>query len=419
MAMKNTTSKSASRWSVVLVYCLGIFAVVLPSSSQAQGWKFEPKVRVGVEYDDNTDLAFRTDQEIESTGYLLDLRADINYRSPTTLFSLQPKAVLKNYSDESQFDSDDYFLRSQFIHRGRKSSIGFLLKYQEEAVRTAEQSNVDLDIDDPDELTDDSTARVFLSGTRDRLLLAPNWDYQLSSISSIGARISYTDVGYSGAASSLFLNDYSDVRLNLDYRRTFSDVNTGLLTITTRKFDPDNSASDTTGYGITAGFSHELSEKTRIRALFGFENIDQEGFGDDVEAVGSITLSRTLETIRMFAQYRRSAGASGSGAVSVRDAFSLNFDRRLNERIGAGLGVRVEQTEAAGGVVSIDDRNYFQIQGRFKWYLSRSFVAETEYSYTISDFSDSPGIGTIAGERANSNRVSIWLIYQPRTTPSL
>jgi hypothetical protein len=417
--MNNKTMMSASHWSVVLVYCLAVFAVLVPSSSQAQGWKFEPKVRAGVEYDDNADLAFRTDQEIEATGYILDLRADLNYTSPTKLFSLQPKAVFKRYSDESQFDTDDYFLRSHFRHKGQKTTIGFRFDYQQEAIRTAEQSNVDLDTVDPDELTDDSTARVFLTGTRDRLILAPSWAYQLSNISSIGARLQYIDVGYNGAAASLFLDDYSDVRLNLDYSRGFSDVNTGLMTITARKFDPESSAGVTTGYGVMAGFSHELSEKTRIRALFGFESIEQEGFDDDLEPGGSRTRSRTLEIIRMFVQYRRSISAGGSGAVSVRDAFSLNFDRRLNERISAGLGFRVYQTRASGGVVSIDDRNYLQIQGRFQWYLSRPLIAEAYYSYTISDFSDSPGIGSIAGERANSNRVGIWLVYQPRTNPRL
>lgn len=407
--MKNNSSVPSLRLPELLVFCMILCAVALPHSAEAQDWKFEPIVRVGGEYDDNARLDVRTDQEVDITGYLLDLSADIEYSSPTTAFFLQPSALVRNYSD-SVFDAEDYYVRSDFSRQGQLNTIGFRSRFDHESVRTAERSNVDLAVDDPDEIIDDSTGRVILSGTRDRLRMTPYWNYRLSSTSLIDVRLDYFDVGYDDVLAGQLV-DYSDTRLNLNYRRRFSDVNTGLLTVTARRYDADNALGDITGYGVMAGFDYALSQKTRLRAMVGFEDAEQTGFQYDPEPVALLTLNRNLQTIRMFAQYRRSVSGGGGGRVSVVDSFTLNFERRLSERVGAGLGVRAYQVTGGGGL-SIDERDYVQLQSSFQWYLSRSFVLEADYRYTVDDVSGIGGTG-----RANSNQINLWLVYQPKTVP--
>ena len=209
--MKTNIWKAVSlpRPFVLLSICISIIAAALPDFAQAQDWRFEPIVKFGVEYDDNATLHIRTDEEVVLEGLLLDIRADINYVSPTTSFFLQPRALLRNYPDEPDFDSDDYFLRSQFRYRGQSSTIGFRFNYDHQTVRTAERDISDLEIDDPDELTDDDTGLVLLSGTRNKMRILPYWNYQLSDVSSIGANIEYFDVGYADVFT-LFLADYTD-----------------------------------------------------------------------------------------------------------------------------------------------------------------------------------------------------------------
>jgi hypothetical protein len=143
----------------------------------------------------------------------------------------------------------------------------------------------------------------------------------------------------------------------------------------------------------------------------GLAETEQTGFDTDPEFVGDIRLTRDLETIRFFAQYRREYEGGGAGTVSVRDSFNLNFKRRLNERISAGLGVRAYQRR---GELSLNSgREYVQLQSSLAWYLSKSFVVEVDYRYTVIDR------GVELGERANSNRISLWLVYQPKTIPRL
>ena len=403
----------------LLIFCMAVLAIASPNSAQAQEWRFEPIVRVGGEFDDNATLDIRTDEEVELSGLLLDLKADIRYSSATTSFFVQPRVLSRNYDvksdvelDESEYDSDDFFLRSQFIYTGKSNTIGFRGTFDEQEVRTAERAISDLDIDDPVDITDDDTGRVVLVGSRSKWQFAPSWDYQLSNISSIGAELDYVDVQYEDVFAGL-LRDYTDARLNLNYRRTFSNVNTGLLTVTARQYDTAAAFEGISGYGVMGGFERALSEKMTLTAMFGFEDTQQTGVEYDPEVVGSVTLTRNLETIRMFAQYRRTVSASGAGRLAVRNAVNLNFRRRLSEKISAGLGIRAYQSSDLGSSAFIEDRNYVQLQSTFLWYLSRAFVIEASYRYTVNDR------GAEIGGRSNSNQINLWFTYQPRTIPKI
>jgi hypothetical protein len=367
---------------------------------------------VGGEYDDNATLNIRSDSETELTGLLADLRARVEYTSARNMFLVEPRVTVRDYGDESQFNSDDYFLRSLFMHDGQSSSFSFRANYDRQTVRTAERAVSDIDVDDPDEITDDDTGRVILEGVRNKWRLSPGWSYRLSNISRISADLDYFDVGYEDEVTGT-LSDYTDARLNVNYARGFSNVNTALITVTGRRFDTAARSRDITGFGVLAGFERELSEQMTVTAMIGLEDTDQQGFDADPEVVGHVTLRRDLDTIRMFARYRRSIMGSGGGRLTIRDALNLNFKRRLNERITAGLGIRAYHSEGIGADISIDDRNYVQLQSTFLWYLSTSLVVEASYRYTISDRS------AAIGERANSNQVNLWFVYQPRTVPRL
>lgn len=413
--MKRTRNNTTSRGLPLVsrVSCIAILAVFSTGIAQAQSWKFEPIVKVGGEYDDNASLHIRTDQEIKLTGLLLELKADIKYTSERTTFSVQPRAVFRDYgSADEQFNSEDFFLRSRFRHIGNSSSFGFRANYDQQTVRTAERAIADIEIDDPDEITDDDTGRVILEGDRNKWRFSPSWDYGLSNVSTVGLDLDYYDVGYDGQiAGTLF--DYTDARLNLNYRRAFSDVNTGLLTLTGRRYDSAATVNDITGVGLLVGFQHRFSEQMQVTAMIGMEDTDQPGTLLDPEVVGHVTLIRNLDTIRLFVRYKRSVNASGGGRLNVRDSINLNFRRRLSEKISAGLGIRAYQSERIVNAASFDDRQYIQLRSTFLWYLSQSMVIETSYRYTISDRN------SIAGERSNSNQINVWFVYQPRTIPRL
>jgi hypothetical protein len=231
-------------------------------------------------------------------------------------------------------------------------------------------------------------------------------------LSTIGARLNYRDTRYDDVFAGI-LADYSDTRLDLSYRRSFSDVTAWEIILTGRRYDAETLAEDIDGYGASAGIIHRLSEKTRVVARIGFEDTDESDADTDPEVTGSVALVRNLETIRLLAQYRRSVSSGGAGRVSVRDSLDLNFRRRLSEKISAGLGVRAYQSKKVGGSDSDEDRDYVQLRSSLRWYLTRSFIIEADYRYTVQDRSED------FGERANSNQVNLWVTYQPKTTPEI
>ena len=161
-----------------------------------------------------------------------------------------------------------------------------------------------------------------------------------------------------------------------------------------------------TGAGINAGFERELSETSRLKAVLGVEDTDQGLEDTDVNWVGDISLTRRLQTITLLAQYRRTINASGRGFVSVRDSINLNFTRRLNERISAGLGVRAYQDSGVSSDAGSAGNDYLQLRAQVTWNMTRTWSLEGNYRYTFSD-------REVLGESANSNNVTVWLTYRP------
>jgi hypothetical protein len=397
----------ASRSKTIIQIAVAAALILVSSVSTAQ-WRFEPIVKVGGEYDDNATLDDRTDQEISLSGYLLEGVLDITYSSPLTTFSLTPRAMSRNYSDNPEFESTDLFLASRYTRQMRNGAFGLRFNYDRQTVRTAERADTNLDTEDPDEIPNDDSGRVGLLGDRNKFRIVPNYTYQFSESSSISANIDYTDVSYEDIFLNL-LTDYTDARLNLDYRHAFSNRNAFLVNVTARHYEGDDLLSSTVdGVGGMVGFERSLSPTTTLRAMVGAENAD-DGTNNSTEPVGSVTLSRRLETINILAQYRRTISASGAGRVSVRDQININFTRRLNEKISAGIGIRAYQSKGVGDSVSIDDRDYMQLRTKFSWFLTSNFIVEADYRYTILDR------GEVTGERANSNHVTLWFIYQPNT----
>jgi len=115
----------------------------------------------------------------------------------------------------------------------------------------------------------------------------------------------------------------------------------------------------------------------------------------------------------VLAGVRRVLVGSGLGGISIRDSLFLNFTRQLNEKISAGLGVRAYHDEGLSDTSRLD-RDYVQLRSVFIWHLSRAFSLEVDYSYTMLNRE-----GLLAGERANSNRVTLWFVYQPNRVSDL
>ena len=413
MIVQNNAKAPGSAWKTMLE-CLiltSIFCLFATATENALAeWQLDPILRLGWDYDDNATLSIRTDAEEQISGIIGEASADFAYDSETGFFSLRPMFRSRNYGSETNRDSDDQFLRLRTGYDGQVNSLGFFADYSRESVRTAELADADLDTDiGPDLIPDDDTGRIGIRERRERLRVLPQWSLRLSNVSSIEAGINFLTVDYVEKQQVTNLFDYTDARLRLSYRRNFSAKNTGIVTLSARDYETEKFGGDRTGYGISTGFIRALSATTRFRALFGIEETEQEDIGQatvisDPNFVTDISLTRRLETIRLLAQYRQRVAASGRGELTRRNEFNLRFTRDLNDKISAGLGVRAYTVDSVDG--STNEQDYVQLRGQFIWRITSAFSMQADYRYTILD-------REFLGEGANSNRVTVWLSYQP------
>ncbi len=399
----NSVSRTRRRVALLISAAL-VFAMLAAMPIRAAEWRIEPIIRVGGEFDDNAILTPRTDLDADISGYIIDASAKFAYASELTTFFVTPKLISRNYG-EADFDSNDEYLNFNLSHNTQSSNFRIRGDYNRQSVRTAERTDTDLDIEDPDEIPDDDTGRVASVAERETLRLFPNWTYRISEASAISADLSFTDTSYDNQIGRVY-TDYANARANLSYRRAWSPRNTAILSGFYRKYMP-GMGDDGTGTGFNAGFERRLTETTRFGALVGLEETDQGATQSDVNWVADVRLTRRLQTITLLAQYRRTISGGGSGSLNARDAINVNFTRRLDERISAGIGVRAYRTTPLEDAdVNFDERDYIQLRAQFTWNLTQTWSLEANYRYTFSDREQ-------LGESANSNNVAIWLNYRP------
>lgn len=383
---------------VVLVLVLAAPAI------HAQQSSFEPVLRAGYEVDDNATLSILTIAEADIAGMLLEGSARYGYLSPKTKFTATARILDRNYGEED-FDATEEFVDLRYDYRGQSSFFRLRASYASELTRTAERVDTNFDIEDPSEIPIDDSGNVFISDKRQRINLVPTYTYDISDVSTFGMGLVYSDVSYDRQFAGL-LNDYTNMRANLNFARNWSARSKAIYGLTYRTYEAAGNDA-VSGYGINGGFQTQLSEKTTLRMIVGVENTETDDGSGEIDPVGEITLTRQLETIRLLAQYRRVVSGGGSGSLSARDVININFTRDLTERVSAGIGVRAYATKSrlqGGG--TLDERDYVQLRSTVTWNLSQTLSMEVSYRYTVLDRVN-------LGESANSNNVTLWFNWRP------
>ncbi|MCH7636270.1 MAG: hypothetical protein IIA12_01190 [Proteobacteria bacterium] len=379
----------------------------LTTGAAAQDWSFDPIIKAGWEVDDNAVLSIRTDEEVEVSGYIIDVSANVEYATETTSFSLEPRARSRNYSDP-QFDSTDAFVRMNYRHSSQSNTFRVRVVYEVESVRTAERADADSEIIDLEDIRYDDTGLVQIGGDRNRWGISPSWTYRISNVSSFTLNLAYFDITYDEVFGDILV-DYSDARADLSYGRAISGVTDMLYVATGRQYENANDINEFSGFGMMGGIRRALSEKTELRVLLGVETADFDSVRETAsEFVANISLIRRLQTITILAQYKREIPADGGVIPTIRDNIYLNFSRRLNDKISASLGVRAYQTTILSST-SEGGRDFVELSAGLGWHLSPTFNVQFSFKHTIISRGD------VLGETADADRAAIWFVYHPKS----
>ena len=376
---------------------------------QAQDWTLDPVLRVGYEFDDNARLQPNPGSNDEIQGYLIEGLATFGYASERTTFDLTPRITSRNY-DQSSVDSNDGFLDLDFKTQGLKSNFRIRAKYSQESVRTAEREDADPTIDDPDEITADDSGRIFNAGDRNRFWILPQWNYDISERTAIGADASYTDVDYDDIIAGSYA-PYSDARFNVSLTRAFSPRTRAYLRVGAGRYERDTQQVGVPNkldcLGASIGLERGVTETIRVRAEFGMTETEPSNGSSDTDYVYDVNVVRILETTTFLAQAKRSVTSDGSGRASLRDSFNLGMTKQFSERVKGGLGVRAYTTDNLSSDTStVESRDYAQIRATMSYALTQTFLVEADYRYTYLDRSS-------LTENAKSNSIIIWFSWEP------
>jgi hypothetical protein len=375
-----------------------------PAATLAE-WRIAPSIGAGLQYDDNPALFTGSISGSSVNGYQLEADAAFAYSSPLTDFSLTPRVLLIRYDGFSALDSDDYFLNFNYDYAGQRSRFRMRGAFGDESTRTAERSGVDFQVDDPDEIPDDSSGRVLSTAHRQRVQFVPEWSHQMGQRSLLRIGANYVDVNYDDSILQ-FNTDYRQTSGKAGFKYNWSERSAFTLDAYYRENYFAVVDSDFSGYGATIGVNRSLSENARFIINVGIDNTEDEIGEKQANPIGTISLVRNMQTSRILASYRRTVTGSGAGELSVRDSVNLNYTYNFSEKFSIGTGLSAYQSQAlAEEFVNFDERDYLQFRMLFSWNLTRVFAIDLDYAYTNIDRASPPS-------DADSNLVNLWFRYR-------
>jgi len=405
---KTLISPSALRQRA-LQTSVAILAVgLIPVCVHAQQWRVAPELSVGLEYDDNASLipdSVTIDQE-SAEAYEIEGAVRLSYETELSEFYLTPLLRISRFDSQPELDADDKFLDFGFTRTGQLSRFRFRGNVSDESIRTAERSDVDFGVDDPDDIPVDDSARVLQTEARQRISVAADFRREVGRRSLIVFQAEYLDLDYGDSQLDL-LNDYAETRVRGAYEFRASERDAFEIGGFYRQSELEG-GGDPSGSGATLGYIRRLTENSRFILRAGVDSTEDPDGGDQTNPVGEISFVQNFEVSRVLASYRRNIAGGGSNILSVRDQISINFRRPLSERVEMGLGARAYQTRALDDLVTtFDERDFVELRGLLSWRLTRIFTLEFDYRYTFLDRQEIPGDAT-------SNRINVWFRFAPR-----
>lgn len=393
--------------------CLGMLGVVLSATPIAQAnWYVSPELGIGVEYEDNPRLSNIPGTTSSDVSYGAEAQLVLFYNTERTDFKVTPRLRSNWYRDNSDLDSNDQFLTFDFSQAGQKSNFQFRGEYASEATRRAERSDIDFDIDDPDEIPDNDSGGGFENGKRDRLRLSPELSLALTERVDLLFSGEYLDTSYDSSVTQL--RGYTEYGMGASLGYKLTEKDTVSLNAGTGKFELEGSQFDSSTHAFGIGYDRDISERTKFTMLVGSETTEDENGVDQNNPIGELSLTHRYALTRVIASYQRAVSSSGFGGLTLRDSIGLTVSRDMTQKLTLSGGIRSYQTSALDSSnVNFVERNYLQVRGRARWNLTREVSLDFDILYTDNE-RKAPNQITASSD---SSRIGLWVNWHPKPLP--
>ena len=385
--------------SGTLVFVAVASALAATEASAADAY-FTPQLETAVESHDNLNLRPRrnedgTEIDLEKgsqTGYSATVGGIAGLRSPTGVTEVRPRFLFQKFSDRDKLAQSNGYLDLRSSYRMVRSRFSLLGRYSQENEYNAEISEAQFDEFDPDANPDttpeDATGRlVFTDSKITRLLVVPDYSFQLNQRTGIGVRGLYQTADYSGGLNTS--RDYSFGQatgyLSWELNQRAS-LETGVYTT---RYETDDNENETKSNGLSANLRYVWNptftataglkvEDTKISRVDAAEESSKSwGFQLGVRRRGEIS-GIEASVGRMFSP-------SFGGVRVARDEVRAQYTRMLAPLWEASAAVRAFRNKSLGDVDD-SDRKFARADLEVTRQLSRTWTVSGGYSYIWQEY---------------------------------
>lgn len=397
-----------TRYSYTLV---AISLAAQLSNAQAE-IMIQPEVSTRAFYDNNPRL--RIDPATEVAATVNEIVAETVYARPTYSVVLTPKFRLSRYTEDTELDSEDYFVKLEGLKSMEKSQLAGEFNYEREASFTTEQTDSD---------------RLNINVPRTTFSANSSWLYSLSEKSYVTFFGNALDVSFEDPPP-LTLIDYLQFGAGTSISHAISDRTTLNATLSVSQFKTPQIGSKTLSYIYQFGFEYQFDEtlSTSFRIGNNISHLDfkstqtqlislvplrfstsiVDGSGRSSGEIINLTVVKDLDRATLGLEWDRSFSPSSQGSRRRsqrvygygRYDFSRSFDGILQ------VTYRESAQERSGILLRADQRETLDIRGTLRYDISKIWRAELGLRYREIKRAN-------GATKSDSQRVFLTLRYSP------
>lgn len=299
----------------------------LPVIAQANVWVFEPSAAIDQRFDDNYTIDPDSPDGVSATRVVgtLGLSREAQSAKFTGLVRVDGLVTQSDTNNSSLSSNQVLFLKSEFTQERSKFEIGFNIK------RDTPSRDISADLTDISSVASDTGASVTQDNNvaRTRLLLSPNWQYNLTRRTTLETSLDFTQVAHETPSAN-------DTLLNRWYESAQpGDVPPNPITIEdTGFFTVRDELDDFKEIALNFGVKNQLSPITTLSFFAGFSRYSAM---TEPNPIARIPFEQTIPDDEVPDIRRNPKRLS----LSTTSTFRIGYDRAFTETLNVGFQVGI------------------------------------------------------------------------------
>jgi hypothetical protein len=329
-----------------------------------------------------------------------------------------PRIRARYFPDDSEVDSNDYYLSAGVTNRGQRYELGLAADYYDEDIITAELPGTDFgDVGLGEGGALDGGRIIIVDNRRDLLMVRPYASFDASERLVLSVDASLFDVSFDNQIQRA-QEDYQSLGAGAGLAWRFDEKSTLGFRVQYTQVDPADVRGDTDILGGRLQWDYRIAERVRAYARAG---VDRSEYSVSVVlpmgVVAQSTLEETtpmygiggewtLQRSQVFLDAQRNIDANSAGAVIVRDEFRLSVRHRFSTQLTGTAAAYFVQDGSVADLTTVSDRDYYAASAGLEWRFQRALTVGGVLDFAKQDFVGDP-------EDADSFGFRLFLRYQP------